>query len=181
MFTLFILAASLALAETPVAPPAVPTQAAAKPTPSMPGPTQHVSALTTQDTLLQRLAPTSCPTGMVLAGKAGTESAFCIDANERPATFYQDAMTKCAVADLYVCTTNEWYIGSQTVGVNGMCNNNWEWTGSKDHAYTSGHLQIVQGAAECTRKSWAWTDQHNNGVSSYTYRCCSGWLAAVFE
>ena len=131
--------------------------------------------------LFEMLAPSSCPSGMVLAGKAGTESAFCIEANERSSVQYQAAASICASAGKYVCTTNQWYIGSQTSGVNTMCSHNWEWTGSKDHAHSSGHLQISQGGAECTRKTWDWTDQHNNGATARNYRCCFGGISAFFE
>lgn len=135
---------------------------------------------TIQD-LLEALMPSSCPDGMVLVAAPNTEVSFCIEANERSSTSYYNAVITCANLGRHVCTKDQWWKGSATNGVNNMCSHNWEWTGTMDYAGTGGHHQVVSGAAECTRMSWAWTDQHNNGEGNQVYRCCKGGFSSIFK
>lgn len=145
------------------------------------GTTWQALAGTASDQLKEMLAPSSCPSDMVMVGLAGTESAFCIEKEERASTWYQDAVRVCANAGRHVCSGDQWYLGSQVSGVNNMCNHNWEWTNTRDHGYTNGHLMVTYGAAECTRQSWSWADQHNNGSTTNPYRCCQGGMPLYFN
>ena len=131
--------------------------------------------------LYQALMPSSCSEDMVIVGEPGAPGTFCIEANQRSNASYRDAVITCAMEGRHVCTRNEWWTASTTEGVNNMCNHDWEWVGDQDHAYSSGHLQIMAGGAECTRMDWAWTDQHNNGEGSRPYRCCQGGITILFD
>ena len=118
--------------------------------------------------------PSVCPQDMALGGLAGTQSAFCIETNERAATSFYEATRTCAALGRSTCTLDQWWIGTGLPGMVGMCPHNWEWVANTDHANNSGHLRIIVGGNGCITQSWAWSGQHNNGAGSNTYRCCSG-------
>lgn len=130
--------------------------------------------------LHEELMPTSCDTDSALGGVAGTESAFCIEKNERSATSYYEAVNTCAGLGRHVCTQNQFWIGTKIAGVANMCNN-WEWVGDRDDANSSGHLQVVMGGNGCIIQSWAWAGQHANGNGSQPYRCCQGGISGLFD
>lgn len=132
------------------------------------------------DDIREELIPSDCPSDMALGGEAGSESAFCIEIDERPSTSYYSAVKTCAALGRHVCTQNQFWVGTAMAGVNGMCNN-WEWVGDWDDANTSGHLQVIIGGNGCTVQSWAWAGQHNNGNGNQPYRCCKGGISAIFD
>lgn len=140
----------------------------------------HANPLANPSQLLERLAPTTCPAGMVLAGVAGTETAFCIEANQRSGAYYLTAQRACMAEGRHLCTSVQWYVGALTSGVNNMCNGDWEWTGTTEAAHTSGHLHVIMGGSACDHKSREWSGFGNN-QSSRAYRCCLGGLSNLFE
>jgi len=152
----------------------------------------HADPVSQATFLLAQFLPESCPNGMVMAGVAGTESAFCVETTRRVAVPYEDAVQACATASRRVCSSTEWYIAARqnldtsgSLGLTNMCNGAWawEWTGSQDHASGSGYLEITRGgnSANCQTKSWSWSGQHNNYSAAAPYRCCSGGVQHLFD
>lgn len=130
--------------------------------------------------LKDELMPTSCPTGMILAGAAGTESAFCIESNERSGLYYHEAVRICSAAGRHVCSLNQYWVGLVTSGMSNMTNN-WEWVSDRDDANSGGHLQVIVGGSGNHIQSWAWAGEHGNMGGPYAYRCCKGAISALFD
>ena len=138
--------------------------------------------LATLDAFIEHTMPTACPSGMVLVGKAGTETATCIELVERSALYYTEASQVCSAAGRHVCTRFQWQLGHSEGSMSGKCNG-WEWTGDQDHGRNGeGFLQVTIGAGNCPwQTSWGWSGQHNNRSGPYAYRCCTGTLSSLFD
>ena len=134
------------------------------------------------DTLMNALMPASCPSGMFMAGKAGTETAVCVETAERSAAYYDVASVTCGNLGRHVCTRGQWWAGYNTGEMSSACGN-WEWTGSQDHGRNGeGFLQITVGAGNCPwQTSWSWSGQHNNRGGPNAYRCCTGGTSTMFD
>ncbi len=130
--------------------------------------------------LKELLAPSACPSDMVLGGAPGSEGAFCVDKIARAAATWIAAMNTCGNLGRRVCSESQWLRASALPGVTLTCGSQWEWVAEPDHAYTSGHLRILAGGnANCAVRSWGWDGMHGNMSGPYPFRCCLGTLASM--
>lgn len=130
-------------------------------------------------------ALSTCPYGMVSRGVPNSESAFCIEEDERPAATYVTAVRTCAEAGRHLCTLDQWMIGAAAadgtphMDVPDMCEppeSGYEWTTAK---FIGGDFPDNVGlGSDSLCSGGSLIGLGNFGINadsqSYEYRCCRG-------
>ena len=101
-----------------------------------------------------------CRTGFV-----EVNSTYCIEINERTATYFYQAAMNCNAENARLCRWGEWYYACQKAGVAtvNMTNSNWEWTDDAANATVR-----VAGLSSCT----ALNVSNVTTTTLRPYRCC---------